>query len=368
MLDQSLKNRLIDRLMDLPGIEDRETRNTLLTGIRVPLNRSNNHFVDVTTMVNQLDCVGRLDNGERPVVIIAHNAARMVRGTQLGRNLQDLERDIEVAYGGEELAPDIPTVPEALVFGGPGEWVTSVFLEQAMLAGTRVARIRVPKIVEGDQVDSVGALGTGWLIAPRLLLTNHHVVNARRQGEPAALSSDFNAQGRNLVAWFDYKVEGGSNTEIAVEDLVCAKAALDYALLRLSDHESLPGRRQMSLPQNAPSLDRGSRLNVVQYPGGGPLRLAIRNNFFIGRGTKTFQIRYLTDTIEGSSGSPVLDDNWQVVALHHGAQKIDPHIYTADPGVQGIAKFHNQGIDIHAIMDDLPKEVAKEIRAAQGWS
>jgi endonuclease G len=368
MLNQRLKEDLIDALMKLPGIQSPDARSTLLSGIRVPLGRSNNFFVDLDTIVNQLDGVGRLDNGERPVVIVAHNAGRFVHGTELGQTLGRLEREIEKAYGEEEPASDVPTTPEALVFGGPGEWVTSTFLEQAMLTGTRVARLRVPRIVRGQEEHPVGSLGTGWLIGPCLLLTNHHVVNARERGEPAALKSDFTTQGRSAVAWFDYFVEGRSSTEIAAVDLVHSNAALDYALLRLADHKALQTRKQIALPQNAPQLDRGTRLNVAQYPGGGPLRLAIRNNFFVGRGEKQFQIRYLTDTIEGSSGSPVLDDNWQVIALHHGARKVNPQLYDKEPGVRGIVKFHNQGIDIQAIIADLPAEAAREIRAAQGWS
>jgi V8-like Glu-specific endopeptidase len=28
-------------------------------------------------------------------------------------------------------------------------------------------------------------------------------------------------------------------------------------------------------------------------------------------------VQYTTDTLPGSSGSPVFNDNWEVVALHH---------------------------------------------------
>ena len=95
---------------------------------------------------------------------------------------------------------------------------------------------------------------------------------------------------------------------------------------------------------------------------------AIRNNFFVGKGDQPFQIRYLTDTDQGSSGSPVLDDDWQVVALHHGAQKVDPQLYEGEPGVQGVVKFHNQGIDIQTILSDLPQADADEIKHAQSWT
>jgi V8-like Glu-specific endopeptidase len=40
-------------------------------------------------------------------------------------------------------------------------------------------------------------------------------------------------------------------------------------------------------------------------------------------GANDTQLRYFTDTRGGSSGSPVFDDRWRVVALHCGAEMID---------------------------------------------
>lgn len=368
MIDRALTDRLIDALMDLPTIEERATRTALLNGIRVAVNRTDNQVVDLTNILNQLDGLGRLDNGERPVVIVAQNAARIVRGTELGRRLTELARQIEEAYDQEPLLSELPTEPEALIFGGPGEWVTSAFLEQARSVGTRVARLLVPRVVNGAVEHPVGGLGTGWLIGPRLLLTNHHVINAREPGEPAATAADFAAQARQTVAWFDYYVEGRDSANVAAVEAVHSNPALDYALLRLQDSPVLQGRAPIAIPQTPRTLTRGTRLNVVQCPNGGPLRFAIRNNFFVGRGARDFQIRYLTDTLQGSSGSPVMDDDWQAVALHHGAQKVSPESYRGEPGVQGIVKFHNQGIDILTIVRDLPAEIAGEIARAHGWT
>jgi hypothetical protein len=368
MIDKRLTNQLLDALMQVPGIEERATRTALLTGIDVPLNRADNQFVDLTNVISQLDGLGRLANGERPVVILAQNAGRMARGTELGQRLEAIEREIEKAYGEEPLMADVPATPEALVFGGPGEWVTSAFIEQAILVGTRVARIRVPRIAQGREENAVGALGTGWLIGPRLLLTNHHVVNARERGEPAAAAADFMAQGKHTVAWFDYYVEGRDSVEIAVIDVVSSSPDLDYALLSLAENDVIDKRAPIALPQKRPNLERGTRLNIVQCPSGGPVRFAIRNNFFVGHGRQPFQIRYLTDTVQGSSGSPVMDDNWQVVAMHHGAQRVDPELYRGEPGLERVVKFHNQGIDIQTIIADFPAETAAEVKRTHGWT
>ncbi len=97
---------------------------------------------------------------------------------------------------------------------------------------------------------------------------------------------------------------------------------------------------------------------------GGPKRIAIRSNFYYGSvsiETQPERIRYLTDTEPGASGSPVFDDNWKVVALHHAAVKVPESQYKGE-----VIKYNNQGILITAILDNLPSQIRDEIRAAQG--
>src|SRR5688500_7530420 len=101
MLDAHLAKRLTDALLKLPGIEVFGTRTELLNGIPVALNRAENPYVDLSNIINQLDGLGRLQTGERPAVILAHNAGRMVRGTELGQLLNAIEREIEKSYGEE---------------------------------------------------------------------------------------------------------------------------------------------------------------------------------------------------------------------------------------------------------------------------
>jgi V8-like Glu-specific endopeptidase len=309
-----------------------------------------------------------LDNGERPVVMLVNTAWRMMRGTELGRALEEIQAEIERSYDVEPPLVDLPDRPEVLIFGGEGEWVDDAFMEQAQTAGRQVARLLVPRFVDGQRQSGVG-LGTGWLVAPRLMLTNHHVVNARDLKEPDAADADFRKQGENTVAWFDYHREGEPAPTVAAIALVASNRALDYALLRLADStELLQPRGRMALALKTGSLPQGARLNIVQYPGGGPLRYAIRNNFFVGLGEKHHQVRYLTDTIAGSSGSPVLNDSWQVVAMHRGAREVDPNTYNIEGGKTEVIKYHNEGIAIHEILSCLPSELRKEIEAAQAWT
>jgi V8-like Glu-specific endopeptidase len=372
VLDKALKDRLYDVLLLVPSVETLAGRTAILDGlpqnIRIGLNRSENTFVDLTNLINQLDQLGRLDNGERPVVMMVNNAWRMTRGSELGLRLQELQADIEKEYGFEPPLPELPDTPEVLIFGGEGEWVSVSFIEQAQTAGRQVARLSVPRFMGGQEKRGVG-LGTGWLVAPHLMLTNHHVIAARDMSREQPVSdTDFKIQGEHTIAWFDYHREGEHTHMVAAKELVASSRELDYALLRLEDSPDLAVRYRMVLtPRNAP-LQQGVRLNIVQCPGGGPLRFAIRNNFFVGTGEKRYQIRYLTDTVPGSSGSPVLDDNWQVVAMHRGAKEVNPQLYKGEAGKSDVVKYHNEGIGIHEILSGLPDAPRKEIEAAQGWA
>ena len=59
-------------------------------------------------------------------------------------------------------------------------------------------------------------------------------------------------------------------------------------------------------------------------------------------------IRYFTDTDYGSSGSPVCDDQWRVVALHRGSR------HTANTSYQGRTEAYvNFGSQIQAVLADL---------------
>jgi len=63
-------------------------------------------------------------------------------------------------------------------------------------------------------------------------------------------------------------------------------------------------------------------VNIIQHPDGRPKEVVIRNNQLIDLFDNQPDIpfcHYLADTEEGSSGSPVFNDQWEIVALHHQA-------------------------------------------------
>jgi endonuclease G len=63
----------------------------------------------------------------------------------------------------------------------------------------------------------------------------------------------------------------------------------------------------------------GQPLNIIQHPGGQSRRVAFRNNKLLSLDDERTLV-YETDTKPGSSGSPVLNDLWQLLALHHASE------------------------------------------------
>ena len=70
---------------------------------------------------------------------------------------------------------------------------------------------------------------------------------------------------------------------------------------------------------------------------------------------------YLADTQPGSSGSPVLNRHWEVVALHHSGGAHPPIKATVD--LQKILKGHykfNEGIPMRAIMPKIERYLPRK--------
>ncbi len=62
-------------------------------------------------------------------------------------------------------------------------------------------------------------------------------------------------------------------------------------------------------------INQGEYVSIIQHPGGEPKQISVRENQLVELAET--RLIYLCDTAPGSSGSPVFNDSWQVVGLHH---------------------------------------------------
>jgi len=372
--------------MQIPVTDTYQGRSSLLSGLpKVSINRSQeNPQLDLNTIVNQFIDLGRdKKSGVRPLIVIVDNALDYVGDWQndLTDTLQTIRTALETYYAGELQPQNLPLPePELLLFKGRDERVPVDFLRKAMETSRSVCRLQVPRVFNGNRQEGQYGYGTGWIIAPDLIITNHHVLDAREPArEPSATPEEFRQQAEGTVLWFDYLREGGTFLEVKSLSLEASDKALDYAILRVKETDPILDRPPLTLVSRPPQLNRGHRLNIIQYAGGGPLTFAIRNNFYVGIGGSTDFLRYLTDTAGGASGSPVLNDPWEVVGLHHAAQPITPEYYAGLPQERyltlpvetakgEVITYHNEGVALHPILDHLPENLRNEIALAQGWT
>ena len=383
-LDLRIRNNLLNALEQLSVAETFEGRSSLLNGIpKIPLNRSQmNVRLDLSMIVDQFITLGRdKQTGVRPLLVIVENAQGYVSSWQsdLTEALQKVHSELEIYYEGDSQPTNLPPIePEKLLFKGRDERVSAEFISKAIDLSRSVCRMQVPRIFHGV-AKGENIFGTGWIIAPSLIITNHHVIDARECIiEPSATKTDFVLQAEQTIIWFDYLREGGSFVEIKDFTLEASDESLDYAILRLNNPNTLISRKCLNLIRQQPKLNRGYRLNILQHSRGGPLIYAIRNNFYIDTGNSNAFLRYLTDTEPGASGSPVLNDMWEVIGLHHAAQPISHQYYANLPKEQyqtfpiqiltgEIINYHNEGVAIHSILNDLPQNLREEIQQAQNW-
>jgi endonuclease G len=295
--------------------------------LQVTNNPSDQLLLDLSEM-NQLE--GKIIGGIVPLETWLRNASYL---TAAFPEKQHFFRELADQIAGN-VPPDPPPnvatpvdLPEKILF--VNALLSYDFLAGAQKTGRSVARLLVPRYERGAPVNfpnsnkPIRYLGTGWLLGRRHVITNRHVVNARSNGEADAADTDLGKQVSMTTVQFDYDHENAEGDGRAVAKLAVASKALDYAILELTEDG---GRDplvlkdgELALPKPGPTSHYGDYLpvNIIQHPSGAPKQLAVRNNLVARIRDKDFA--YFTDTQGGSSGSPVCNDDWQVIGLHYGS-------------------------------------------------
>lgn len=183
------------------------------------------------------------------------------------------------------------------------------YLEKGMDAARAVGRIHKRDSQSGNLLD----YATGFLISPHLLLTNHHVFAS---SDEARLSEvEFNYQHNKDGTWM-----GSEFFALQPGTFFFADEELDFAVVAVEQTarqsgKPLAGFGWLTLNPQIGKVSPGEYLTIIQHPSGGDKQIALRENQLLKIDNPT--LWYRTDTAPGSSGSPVFNDVWQVVALHH---------------------------------------------------
>lgn len=194
----------------------------------------------------------------------------------------------------------------------PLEW-----LRTALARARSIARVgRKPQRATTRQASGTGFLVDGSKIHDSLnglplLLTNAHVATSMNEVRERYPTLDALPIEETRVAFLEGG--GGVSKSIGVvkEWYTSPPMEFDATLLQL---ESKPGG-VTAAPLAEDDVVKNDRVNILGHPGGDEMAVSLQDNRVIK--VEAPKLFYRTPTEHGSSGSPIFDQAWRLVGLHH---------------------------------------------------
>jgi V8-like Glu-specific endopeptidase len=196
--------------------------------------------------------------------------------------------------------------------------------------------------------DTVGnAVGTAFVVRggdlkaqlgdELLLLTNAHVIS-KDESVSRALRPE------KAILKFELWRDGES-PEFRAEELWSSEPEhLDATLVRPTPAiENVP---HVPIAKTLPLADGEQRAYIIGHPQGRKLSFSIHDNYLLDYDDRL--LHYRSPTEPGNSGSPVLNDEWDLIGLHHRGLHNMPRLH----GKEGTYPA-NEGIWIQAILQAL---------------
>ncbi len=249
---------------------------------------------------------------------------------------------------------------ESIVDEVNGLFDPRVFATELIRNCARVCRI---KVLQPARV----TYGTGFLVGPDLVLTNHHVLAdaliGRGPPTEVTFAFDFHSQADRSI---NHTAPYGLAPDWRVADSPPSAAdfqfgpmalpepsveELDYALVRLNgspgtdELENGERRDWLHLLDEITAPDPGARLVIPQHPKGLPIKAAIGE--IIAANRNATRLTHRVNTMGGSSGSPCFTLDFGLVALHHaGSPDFTVMRNEAVPISTVIQHLTSRGIDL----------------------
>ena len=251
-------------------------------------------------------------------------------------NLEKMSVESNTLKSRRKLLNDYDSIAMERILGNSDLFPIS-YLQMGTNSGNSICRIQI----RDDKGSFIGS-GTGFLVSENVLMTNNHVIDNMR----TALNSlvEFNYQDD-----VNFMPCPTCTFRLNPEQFFVTDEELDFTLVALKDNPSSEKHPKdfghLNLISEEGKILEGEYVSIIQHPNGGPKAVTIRENK-VSSISGDF-VHYLTDTEPGSSGSPVFNDQWIVVALHHSG--------VPDPNKKN-AWIANEGIRISSISNYFVKK------------
>jgi endonuclease G len=244
-------------------------------------------------------------------------------------------------------------IPEGYV--GKDDTLWSSFLIRGARCAEAVGRV----VAKGEPAESRWR-GTAFLISDWVAVTNQHVIETPEQAAESAIEFRYE---------FD---QDGDERRAEVYDLDPERlffsdrrgVETDYAVVAVKARREgvAPGKNRgpLRLIAERGKAQNGDPLNLIHHPSGLRKRITVRENRLLS--TDEFTLHYSGDTLGGSSGAPVFNDQWEVVGVHFGGKpKLDEHkrrltaggeVWDAGMSQELIAYEYNVGARVSSLIRD----------------
>jgi len=209
-------------------------------------------------------------------------------------------------------------------------------------------------------------VGTGWVVAPRIVVTNRHVAEAFARASGPGFAFRENDDGRRVAAYLDWRQEYQEPDEsrFRVEDILWIEpdGSLDIALLLISargeDGETPPDPVGLLTDQEIRQLGLGSWVGVIGYPAHSDFydrddQQRIFDGIYSCKRIAPGQVTALVGdtrlyhdatTLTGSSGSAVVDlASGKAIGLHFEGVVGDHNTAVLAPQVAHVVGMHALG-------------------------
>ncbi|MEM8685944.1 MAG: trypsin-like peptidase domain-containing protein [Pseudomonadota bacterium] len=240
------------------------------------------------------------------------------------------------------------------------------------------------------EISGVGK-GTGWLVSPDLMLTAYHVISpATHNWDQVRVRLDYKfvpqLEGLLLGKGREVKLadqpllahSGHAPKAIELSEAGPDASLLDFALVRLAEPVGSQGlgpqgqgdepRGHFELPAMEHAFHTDEGLFVLGHPqlkgdkDAGPLKFTFAVPGEAEKTKHACRVRYSVNTEGGNSGSPVMDQEFRPLALHHAGAQGQPQWDQKNRWEGGF----NQGIPLHLIVGAIRDQVEEPTLAALG--
>ncbi len=266
-----------------------------------------NHYADAfeyASTLRQFEEVWQLNDNDKEQAKIIFLLKAALLGQEGGSiEIQNTSKSLDIV---EEMIAD-KTFEQIL---GIDRYKTFRWYQKGLERASSVAQIF-------NRNDS--GIGTGFLICGKelheslgqewVVVTNAHVISddpVEQAGNPAALPSD------EVVIRFEAKDPG---REYKVKKILFSspRSKLDCTIVSLQTQ--IKHVKPLPIATRLPLLNKNQRVYIIGHPRGGMLSYSIVDNLVLDH--EIPKIHYRAPTEGGSSGSPVFNQTWDLLGIHH---------------------------------------------------